>query len=891
MQTPSRQSSFVATQAPPKGGVESVKVYCRFRPFNEQFEPVSSPCVEFTDDTQLQYLGMDPPKTFMFDRVFGPDATQETVFDCTAKHVLSQVFQGCNGTIFCYGQTGAGKSFTMTGPSVDSFKDRGLIPRVFDYLFDQCSAQRETFSHVIHCSFFEIYMERIRDLLADDPVVTTTESTPPTFLLPNTIHPGGENRCLPTGSANLQIRERKDLGVYVENLSSFEVSSADDLIRYLKRGNKNRVTAATNMNDQSSRSHSIFNVSIETEDLLSGAKRRSQLYLIDLAGSEKAAKTGVEGLRLDEARLINLSLSTLGNVINALSTGRSKHIPYRDSKLTRILQDSLGGTSSTALIICCSPSKYNEVETLSTLRFGERAKNVKNTLALNQEFSLKQMKAMLEKANTEIARLNGIIAGMVQASQLVSESILEKTMHERSLFEQEEPVSDFEVHVSGEVARVNALNQRMNTCTNLDELRDTLVDATQRYLNSLSQILSLRSQVSANEARMGELEDAIISVQRELDQEMGISADLRLEVDNQVSANNELRARYDSLGAHVESMKLELNNAQDKLKASEGRLKALQEQALQEQTADAVAYLTGDSLLGSTLKGSLPPPAHEVPLETRPKTRSVVFEDDLEKNASFDEQDDDERDDFVLYAVLKKETISDQEKIMYFDALRAQFQDARAQIKKLVRALSKDAFTVCQATLQAATMEERFSTLCNNAKILKQYRHLDTVVKQQAVEIGRLADDLAEARLASAQMQAELREAQANNAYLTDQLDTTKAGIGKIMKYKDDHIRNLQLRLDTQQDVLEGLQDIRGYSITRDGVLLANVSSAQADEGFLDCNGCYSFSQGLQHFSLLPFTTKVSEARPLQSAGILLPEELRSKLAKSTSITIRRRRF
>lgn len=890
MQTPSRQSSFVATQPQPKSGVESVKVYCRFRPFNEQFEPVSSPCVEFTDDTQLQYLGMDPPKTFMFDRVFGPDATQETVFDCTAKHVLSQVFQGCNGTIFCYGQTGAGKSFTMTGPSVDSFKDRGLIPRVFDYLFDQCSAQRETFSHVIHCSFFEIYMERIRDLLADDPVVTPIENSQPTFLLPNTIHPGGENRCLPTGSANLQIRERKDLGVYVENLSSYQVNSADDLIRYLKRGNKNRVTAATNMNDQSSRSHSIFNVSIETEDLLSGAKRRSQLYLIDLAGSEKAAKTGVEGLRLDEARLINLSLSTLGNVINALSTGRSKHIPYRDSKLTRILQDSLGGTSSTALIICCSPSKYNEVETLSTLRFGERAKNVKNTLALNQEFSLKQMKAMLEKANTEIARLNGIIAGMVQASQLVSESILEKTMHERSLFEQEEAVSDFEVHVSGEVARVNALNQRMNTCTNLDELRDTLVDATQRYLNSLSQILSLRTQATANETRMGELEDAISGVQRELDQEIGISADLRLEVENQVSANNELRARYDSLGVQLESMKLELNNVQDKLKASEGRLKTLQEQALQEQTADAAAYLTGDSLIESMVKTSLPPPAHEIPAETRPKTRSVVFEDDLEKNAAIEELDD-ERDDFELYSILKKETISDQEKVTYFDALRTQFRDAQAQIKKLVRALSKDAFTVCQATLQAATMEERFSTLCNNAKILKQYRHLDTVVKQQAVELGRLADDLAEARLASAQMQAELRECQANNAYLTDQLATTKAGIGKIMKYKDDHIRTLQLRIDTQQDALEGLQDIRGYSITRDGVLLTNVSTAQADEGFLDCNGCYSFSQGLQHFSLLPFTTKASEGRPLQSAGILLPDELRAKLAKNASITIRRRGF
>lgn len=164
------------------------------------------------------------------------------------------------------------------------------------------------------------------------------------------------------------------------------------------------------MNAESSRSHSLFIITISQKHIKTGASRAGKLFLVDLAGSEKISKTGAEGQTLEEAKMINKSLSTLGNVINALTDGKSTHVPYRDSKLTRILQESLGGNARTTLIINCSPSSYNEAETLSTLRFGSRAKNIKNKAKINQELSAAELKARLAAAELEIERLKAHIA-------------------------------------------------------------------------------------------------------------------------------------------------------------------------------------------------------------------------------------------------------------------------------------------------------------------------------------------------------------------------------------------------------------------------------------------------------------------------------------------------
>ena len=195
----------------------------------------------------------------------------------------------------------------------------------------------------VKISMLEIYMEKVKDLID-------------------------------TSKVNLSIREDPVKGIYIENLSEHYVTCDDEVMGYLKIGNEGRSVASTNMNDTSSRSHSIVIITIHQNNINDLSAKTGKLYLVDLAGSEKISKTGAEGLTLDEGKSINKSLTTLGMVINALTDGKSTHVPYRDSKLTRVLQESIGGNSKTSLIITCSPSIYNEAETISTLRFGLRAK-------------------------------------------------------------------------------------------------------------------------------------------------------------------------------------------------------------------------------------------------------------------------------------------------------------------------------------------------------------------------------------------------------------------------------------------------------------------------------------------------------------------------------------
>ncbi|KAJ2556714.1 hypothetical protein EV175_001821, partial [Coemansia sp. RSA 1933] len=280
------------------------------------------------------------------------------------------VFNGYNGTVFCYGQTGSGKTFTMMGADIDNEDLRGIIPRIVEGIFGQIIDSPPTLEYMVKASYMEIYMERIRDLLNPD-------------------------------EANLPIHEDKANGVYVKGLMEVFVSSIEEVYQVMRQGAKNRVVGFTNMNAESSRSHSIFQITIEQKDTVSGKTKMGRLFLVDLAGSEKVGKTGATGQTLEEAKKINKSLSALGMVINALTDGKSTHIPYRDSKLTRILQESLGGNSRTTLIINCSPSSFNASETVSTLRFGMRAKSIKNKAKVNQEFSPAELKLMLKKSRAQ----------------------------------------------------------------------------------------------------------------------------------------------------------------------------------------------------------------------------------------------------------------------------------------------------------------------------------------------------------------------------------------------------------------------------------------------------------------------------------------------------------
>ncbi|KAI0273649.1 kinesin heavy chain [Gloeopeniophorella convolvens] len=366
----------------------NIKVICRFRPPNAlEAKEGSDIIVAFDDNLQTvqlrsAQLSSGPERDgFTFDRVFPMGTKQHEVFDYGVKDIVKDVLDGYNGTVFAYGQTGSGKTFTMMGADIDSDDLKGIIPRITEQIFQSIVESDAHLEYFVKVSYMEIYLERIRDLLQPQ-------------------------------NDNLQVHEEKSKGVYVKNLSDYYVSSAREVYEIMRQGGAARVVTSTNMNAESSRSHSIFLITISQRNTETGAQKTGNLYLVDLAGSEKVGKTGASGQTLEEAKKINKSLSALGMVINALTDSKAKHIPYRDSKLTRILQESLGGNSRTTLIINCSPASFNESETLSTLRFGIRAKSIKNTARVNAELSPLELKGLLQKAQISNASYQKQIAAL-----------------------------------------------------------------------------------------------------------------------------------------------------------------------------------------------------------------------------------------------------------------------------------------------------------------------------------------------------------------------------------------------------------------------------------------------------------------------------------------------
>ncbi|XP_078131314.1 kinesin-like protein KIF3C [Sander vitreus] len=362
---------------------ESVKVVVRCRPLNRKEESNGPAGGIVQMDLRLGQVilrnprasASEPQKTFTFDAVYDANSKQRDLYDESVRPLIDSVLAGFNGTIFAYGQTGTGKTYTMQGAWLDPEK-RGVIPNAFDHIFTHISRSQSDKQYLVRASYLEIYLEEVRDLL--DP-----------------NH--GNARAL-------ELRENPESGVYVRDLTSCVCKSIKEIEEVMNVGNQARAVGATDMNEHSSRSHALFLITVEcSQPGPDGRKhiRVGRLNLVDLAGSERQAKTGVQGERLKEAAKINLSLSALGNVISALADGRSSHVPYRDSKLTRLLQDSLGGNAKTVMVATLGPAPQHYDETLTTLRYANRAKNIQNQPRVNED----PKDALLREFQLEIARL------------------------------------------------------------------------------------------------------------------------------------------------------------------------------------------------------------------------------------------------------------------------------------------------------------------------------------------------------------------------------------------------------------------------------------------------------------------------------------------------------
>uniref|UniRef100_A0A8C4UP24 plus-end-directed kinesin ATPase n=1 Tax=Falco tinnunculus TaxID=100819 RepID=A0A8C4UP24_FALTI len=376
----------------------SVKVAVRVRPFNSRETSKESKCIIQMQGNSTSIINpknpKEAPKSFSFDYSYwshtSPEdpcfASQSRVYNDIGKEMLLHAFEGYNVCIFAYGQTGAGKSYTMMGKQEES--QAGIIPQLCEELFEKINDNsNEEMSYSVEVSYMEIYCERVRDLLN------------------------------PKNKGNLRVREHPLLGPYVEDLSKLAVTSYTDIADLMDAGNKARTVAATNMNETSSRSHAVFTIVFtqkkhDTETDLS-TEKVSKISLVDLAGSERADSTGAKGTRLKEGANINKSLTTLGKVISALaevvSTSKKKKktdfIPYRDSVLTWLLRENLGGNSRTAMVAALSPADINYDETLSTLRYADRAKQIKCNAVINEDPNAKLVRELKE----EVTRLKDLL--------------------------------------------------------------------------------------------------------------------------------------------------------------------------------------------------------------------------------------------------------------------------------------------------------------------------------------------------------------------------------------------------------------------------------------------------------------------------------------------------
>ncbi|CAM9021115.1 unnamed protein product [Wickerhamomyces anomalus] len=388
---------------------ENIQVVVRCRGRNAKETSIKSTVVVNVEDEEGSEVALNPSndtgvsaqlnsKTYAFDKVFGPMSDQQVIFDKVATPMFNEFLKGYNCTMLVYGMTSTGKTYTMSGDDklVDGeLSDKaGVIPRILFKLFGVLNESKEQLNedYIVKCSFIEIYNEELKDLLTDE-----TNKKLRIF----------DQKAVPGNASPIPGQSNNKSTIHIQNLEEVILRNAKHGIKTLQKGLKIRQVAATKMNDVSSRSHTIFTLSLFKKNGESGDLFRiSKMNLVDLAGSENISRSGALNQRAKEAGSINQSLLTLGRVINLLVEKNQQHIPYRESKLTRLLQDSLGGRTKTCLIATISPAKINYDETLSTLEYANKAKSIENKpqlgSSIGREILVKELSIELSKVKSDL---------------------------------------------------------------------------------------------------------------------------------------------------------------------------------------------------------------------------------------------------------------------------------------------------------------------------------------------------------------------------------------------------------------------------------------------------------------------------------------------------------
>uniref|UniRef100_A0A4W4E804 Kinesin-like protein n=1 Tax=Electrophorus electricus TaxID=8005 RepID=A0A4W4E804_ELEEL len=533
----------------------TIKVMCRFRPLNGSEVMRGDKYIPKFQAEDNVIVGGKP---YVFDRVFQSSTTQEQVYKACAQEIVKDVLGGYNGTIFAYGQTSSGKTHTMEGNLHDP-DGMGIIPRIVQDIFNYIYSMDENLEFHI--------------------------------------------------KTNLSVHEDKNRVPYVKGCTERFVCSPEEVMDTIDEGKSNRHVAVTNMNEHSSRSHSIFLINVKQENTQTEQKLSGKLYLVDLAGSEKVSKTGAEGAVLDEAKNINKSLSALGNVISALAEG-STYVPYRDSKMTRILQDSLGGNCRTTIVICCSPSSFNEAETKSTLLFGQRAKTIKNTVCVNVELTAEQWKKKYEKEKEKNKTLRNTITWLENelnrwrnGETVPIEEQFDKEKANAEVLALDNTVNNDKIASTPNIPGVRLTDTEREKCeAELAKLYKQLDDKDDE-INQQSQLAEKLKQ------QMLDQEELLASSRRDHD---NLQAELtRLQLENEASkeevkevlqALEELAVNYDQKSQEVEDKTKEFETLSDELNQKSSVLASLDSelQKLKEMTNHQKKRVT--EMMSSLLK-------------------------------------------------------------------------------------------------------------------------------------------------------------------------------------------------------------------------------------------------------------------------------------------------